>query len=295
MQRWIKVSDPDVYGGLSYASLANETLRLDYLTTTGPRIVGLYLNGVKGNLLASTPEVHWETPHGQYYLRGGHRLWTAPEDPFYTCPEEGLDVSMQEDGGVTLRSPIDASGLQKEITVRLDEGLVVLSHRITWHGIRPIEFAPWTITQLRLGGMAILPLSNQHGLAPNRNIVLWPYSDVNDARFELHNNAILLHGTAGQNAFKAGYKNSHGWIAYALGDVLFVKQFDLNAGNYADMNCNVEAYVKDVCLELEALGRLTLLPVGGSVSFEETWLVFAGEYPASWTGVQKVLDQLSQL
>ena len=43
---------------LPYASIENEYLRLDYLTTTGPRIIGLYVKGIEGNLLAEAPRVH---------------------------------------------------------------------------------------------------------------------------------------------------------------------------------------------------------------------------------------------
>src|SRR6266508_3123209 len=130
---------------LPFASLENEFLRVDYLTTTGPRIVGLYAKAVEGNLLAETAGVHWPTPHGEYYLRGGHRLWTAPEDPFYTCPENNMNVSLEK-STVTLKSEIDDSGLEKEITLCLNENHVELTHRVTWHGKEPIRLAPWAIT-----------------------------------------------------------------------------------------------------------------------------------------------------
>ena len=164
---------------LPFASIENEFLRLDYLTTTGPRIVGLYANGVEGNLLAETPDAHWPTPHGEFYLRGGHRLWIAPENLFYVCPEDNLSV-VEEKDKVILRSPVDAAGLEKEISFRLDENCVHLTHRITWHGEEPIEFAPWGITQLRTGGMAVLPLASSEGLMPDRNLVFWPYSQIRD-------------------------------------------------------------------------------------------------------------------
>ena len=279
--------------GLPFASLENEYLRLDYLTTTGPRIVGLYVSGVKENLLASTPEVHWETPHGEYYLRGGHRLWTAPENPFYTCPEDGLEV-LEKDDAVILKSPIDASGLQKEIAVRLDGNSVHLSQSVIWHGDQPMEFAPWGITQLRLGGMAILPLTNVDGLQPDRNLVFWPYSQIKDERLELQNDLVLLHGVTSEQAFKIGNRNNHGWIAYALGNVLFVKRFaQVVEGPYSDMGCNVEAYVKDVCLELETLGLSILLKPGESITLEEEWQVFTGDYPATLESARSIKNQLS--
>src|SRR5258707_15510805 len=101
---------------LPFASIENNFLRLDYLTTTGTRIIGLYVKGAQGNLLAETPDIHWSTPHGEYYLHGGHRLWTAPEDPFYTCPEEGLEV-IEDGDNIILRSLVDKAGLEKEITI----------------------------------------------------------------------------------------------------------------------------------------------------------------------------------
>ena len=233
---------------LPFASIENNFLRLDYLTTTGPRIIGLYVKGAQGNLLAATPDIHWSTPHGEYYLHGGHRLWTAPEDPLYTCPEEGLEVI--EDGDkIILRSPVDKAGLEKKITIQLDGNCVQLEHRVTWHGNEPITLAPWAITQLRLGGMVILPLSNADGLLPNRNLVLWPYSQIKDERLDLHEDFILIHGQAADHAFKIGNTNTHGWVAYALGSVLFVKRFAVNkTGRYPDFGSNVEAYVKDTVL-----------------------------------------------
>ncbi len=253
----------------------------EYLTTTGPRIIGLYAKGVEDNLLAETPNAHWATPHGEYFLRGGHRLWTAPEDSFYICPEDGLQV-VEENGGVTLRSDVDASGLEKEIAIRLDGSRVHLSQKVTWHGDELITLAPWGITQLRLGGMGILPLTVEtSGLAPNRNLVLWSYSSLKDERLELHDEFMLLHGKASEQAVKIGNRNTHGWIACAMGDALFVKRFDVEDGELPDLGSNVEAYVKDVCIEIETLGTLKTLNKNESVTLNETWEVIVGEFPAN--------------
>lgn len=280
--------------GLPFASLENEYLRLDYLITTGPRVVGLYVRGGKGNLLAVTPEVHWETPHGEFFLRGGHRLWIAPENPFFTPPEEDVTVT-ERNGGVVLHSAADASGLEKEIAMRLEANRVHLSHRITWHGSAPLELAPWGITQLRLGGMGILPLPDPvEGFTPNRNLVLWSYSRLNDDRLELYDDLILLHGRAAAQAFKIGAHNTHGWIACALGDALFVKRFMVQEGRLPDLGCNAEMYVRDVCLELETLAPLVTLQRGECVTHGETWQVFTGEYPATPEGARRVKQMLSE-
>ena len=77
---------------LPFASIENDLLRVDYLTTVGPRIIGLYAKQANIELLVQTPDIHWTTPHGEYYLYGGHRIWKAPENSFYNCPEDHVTV-----------------------------------------------------------------------------------------------------------------------------------------------------------------------------------------------------------
>ena len=277
---------------LQIASIENEFLRVDYLTTQGPRIIGLYAKKAGVDIFAKTPEAHWPTPHGEYYLHGGHRLWTAPEDPFYTCPEEDVSV-MADHNYVLLKSSVDASGLEKEISFQLDEDCVKLVHRATWHGREPIELAPWAITQLQLGGMAILPLSRSTGLHPNRNLVFWPYSRVNDERLEIHDDMIFIHGRASEESFKIGGYNSHGWIAYILDTVLFVKRFSIDPINpYPDLGSNVEVYVRDACLELETLGPLKILHPTESVEHEEIWEVRLGMFSNTLEDARIISRQL---
>jgi hypothetical protein len=268
----------DLYGH-PFATLENDHLRIDYLTDLGPRIIGLYAKGVEDNLFAVTPDAHWPTPHGEYHLHGGHRLWTAPENPFYTCPEDNVTITI-EANKVYLRSRMDASGLEKEISFQLEGNRVALAHQITWHGSDTIELAPWSVTQMRLGGMAILPQSSiDTGLHPNRNLVIWPYSRLRDERLNLQDEWILIHGRPDETALKIGNYNPYGWIAYAFEKVLFIKKFSPHPGNqYPDMGSNVELYVKDSCVELETLGVLSVLKSGDTIRHEEIWEVNLGEY-----------------
>ena len=90
------------YYGFPVRSLENPSLRLDYLTTSGPRLVRLVPAGTETNLLAETPDVSWETPFGVYHVRGGHRLWAAPQNDVRTAiPDNGppqieeIDVALR--------------------------------------------------------------------------------------------------------------------------------------------------------------------------------------------------------
>jgi hypothetical protein len=280
---------------LPSASIENEFLRVDYLTSVGPRIIGLYSKQAGIELLAPSPDIHWPTPHGEYYLYGGHRIWKAPEDSFYNCPEDNVTV-VKEKNRVTLRNNVDASGLQKEISFTLDENRVLLTHQLIWHGQGPIELAPWTITQVPLGGLAILPQSSlRAGSAPTRSLAIFPYAAITDPRLELHDDLILVHGRADPKAFKVGNYNPFGWAAYMLEKALFIKRFPVNEFRVLpDMGSNIEVYVRNLYLELEALGKLTWLKPGDSVTFEETWEVTPGTYFVNLEGARKIMKQLSQ-
>src|SRR5512143_3503004 len=90
-------SMPDFHG-LSTAILENEHIRVEYLTTAGPRIVGLSYHG-SPNLLADVYGMSSDTPHGKFHFLGGHRLWIAPEalDTTYYPDDSGLQVKAQTD------------------------------------------------------------------------------------------------------------------------------------------------------------------------------------------------------
>lgn len=279
---------------LPFDSIENDFLRLDYLTSVGPRIIGLYSKQADIELLAPSFDMHWPTPHGEYYLYGGHRIWKAPEDSFYNCPEDNVTV-VKQNNRVTLRNRVDASGLQKEISFTLDGNCVRLIHEIMWHGKNPIELAPWTITQVPLGGIAILPQASQHeGSAPTRSLALFPYTTIADSRLEVHDDVILVHGCADQKFFKAGSYNPFGWAAYMLERALFIKRFPV--GNFRmlpDMGANVETYVHDAYLELETLGELIWLNQAESTTFEETWEVIPGMYSINLEQARKIIRELS--
>jgi len=275
------------------AWIENDFLRLEYLTGVGPRIIGLYSKQADTELLAPSFDIHWPTPHGEYYLYGGHRIWKAPEDSFYNCPEDNVTV-IEDANTITLRNNVDASGLQKEISFYLDENRVLLTHQLIWHGADPIELAPWTITQVPLGGIAILPQPGIHeGSAPTRNLAMFPYASITDPRLELHDDLILVHGSADPKAFKLGSYNPFGWIAYMLEKALFIKRFPVyDFHTLPDMGSNAEVYVRDAYLELETLGALTWLKPGEAARFEESWEVRTGDYPLNLDGAKNIRTSL---
>ena len=270
---------------LPTAGLENEYLTLEYLTHAGPRIVRLIPRRLGQNLFAETPRQQLQSPYGPFHLWGGHRLWHAPETAARTyIPDDGgltvepLPPSVEGDG-VCLRYMEPYSGIHKEIRLRLaaDAPRVTLTHRLTNLGLWPIELAPWAITQLKIGGTAVLPTppeSDPEALLPNRMIALWPYSRWDDPRLRLGESVIEVLAQPLATPFKIGYLNLAGWAEYRYEGVTFRKRWTPQPERrHADYGCNVEVYASERHLELETLGPLTRLEVGEMAEHIEVWEV----------------------
>ena len=294
----VRPAAPDYHGRPTYR-LANDRLWVDVLATAGPRIVRLGLAGSPRNVLAETPDLGWETPHGRYELLGGHRLWFAPEDPDRVAVPDGTGLALEEGAdGVTLTGAAEsATGLVRSISLRLlESGSLELVHALRNVSPHPIELAPWSITQLPLGGRVLLPqapATQGHHVHPNRTLVLWPYTSWEDARFSPRDGLLTLAGDTGPN-LKLGYFNDAGWVGYVRDGTVLVRRFSAQPGRpHPDLGCNVETYIGTRYVELELLGPLALLEPGTSTSLIEEWSVERAEPADGDAGLRALAAHLA--
>ena len=293
------------FHGLPTGELANRHLTLEYLRGAGPRIVRLALAGTNENLLVELPDVTIPTSRGEYYLRGGHRLWHSPEATprSYLADDTGVGVEASGDVVRLVGPTEELTGIRKTVTIQLDADRpsVTVDHRLTNEGLWPVELAAWGITQLPLGGVAVLPQQvaalDGVGLGPNRQLVLWPYTRWADPRLQLADDYILLRADPLQPPCKVGYLNRQGWVAYLRGGVLFVKRFEPRADQpHTDFGCNAEFYCNDEFIEMESLGPLTRLEPGQSVDHRETWeLLAVGKVNGTLEGVRDLVAREKNL
>ncbi len=262
--------------------LENEHLRLEYLASAGPRLVGLSYHG-SPNLLADVFDITADTPLGKYSFLGGHRLWISPEsfEKTYIPDGSGLEVAQVPDGVNLTGLSEPVSGVRKSLLIELPgrRPAVRLTHTILNENPDPITLAPWALTMLRQGGTAILPQpqgnSDPAGLLPNRLLELWPYTRIHDPRLVLRDDFILLRAAPSLPPVKLGFASAAGWLAYWREGILFRKSFDLHPGAaYPDGGCNAETYCGDRFIELETLGPLVTLPPGQAIQHTETWELY---------------------
>lgn len=279
--------------------LENDSLRLEIARFIGPRILRLSLQGGP-NLLADLPDFVTDRPDGKaYHYYGGHRLWRSPEDLrlSYCLDDSPVEITPVENGlNITKRAEVD-SGIEKSIRVILPDNTAtaIITHQLKNLNSIPIKCAPWAITQLRAGGTAILPLNAADtGFLPNRNLVLWPYTNLADRNLRLGRGYILVNAEM-EAPFKVGFANSVGWLAYWLKGTLFVKyaSFQIEA-SYPDYGSSSECYSNSQFLELETLGPLQEIQPGDSIQHVETWQLFhAPARPENEADAIRLVEQLA--
>lgn len=291
------MEDSGDFYGRPTRSLGNDHLRLEYLAHGGPRIVRLMLGDSPENLLVELPQLSWQTPHGEFFIGGGHRLWHAPEafPRTYMPDNEGLAVLATPDG-LRLMMPADPAGIAKSLIIRLDptRAALTLEHTIENHGYWPITLAPWAITMLPPGGVAILPQppggSQTENLLPNRHMALWAYTRWDDPRLQLFDDYILIQGQPIMPPIKLGYFNRQGWLGYLRNGVLFRKRFTpLEDQPHPDGGCNSECFGHELFVEVETLGPLQTLDPGQATSHSEHWDVQRLDVPSTIEGVRQAL------
>lgn len=279
-ERQIRVEEGVLHGRRT-GIVDNGIVRVEFLLDAGPRIVRLELNERPHNVLSETPELSWPTKYGsRFEMIGGHRLWVAPEAPAdeQVPDNQPVDVSRRADGVEITGNTLTREGFRRQMVVAVDAATsgVRVHHKLTNESDCAHVAAAWAITALAVGGVATLPqptepVDGQQQL-PNRRLVLWPYSSLNDPRIELGDEAIRIHAKPAEGWLKLGYFSRSGLMSYDCCGVRFMKRFDVDdIAEHADQGCNAESFVCDEFVELESLGPLRSVAPGETIEHAETW------------------------
>lgn len=269
------------YGGWENCyRVSNDLVDLIVTGDVGPRIIRVGFVGEK-NLFKEYPDQLGKTSDKNWMIFGGHRLWHAPEAQPRTYFPDNEPVLVQEiPGGILVTQKLEpTTGLQKqmEITLASDAPEVQVKHILINHNLWSVDTAPWAISVLAPGGVAILPLPprgpHPDFILPTCRLSIWPYTNLGDDRWTLGERFILLRQDPGaKTPQKIGIFASGGWAAYANLDTVFIKHTPLQfEGVYPDMGVNFETFTNDAMLELESLGPVEPIPPKGQIDHIEHW------------------------
>jgi hypothetical protein len=263
--------------------VANGEVELVVTGDVGPRIIRYGFVGGQ-NLFKEYPDQLGKTREKEFQLRGGDRVWKAPEDHVATWAPDNVPVEITVTStGLVAQAPVEPlTGLQKEIEVSLAPSgtQVTVVHRIRNHSLFALEFSPWVLTMMAQGGVAItgFPPRGKHpiDLEVTNPLVMWAYTDLSDQRFTFTKKYLALRQDA-TNAIaeKIGLFNQDTWAAYVLNGEAFVKRAKADTDkSYPDFGCSFEMFTNNEFLEMETLGPLTKVASGGAVEQTEHWALY---------------------
>lgn len=264
--------------------LSNGTIEVIVTTDIGPRVIKYGFIDAE-NMFAELSGAGVRTELGEWKAWGGHRLWTAPEAMPRSYSPDNTPVAYRIEGGNSIRltQPVEPrTGIEKEMVITLDPkgSGVTVQHKLTNRNLWGVRVAPWALTILRDGGVAVLPQepyrSHDDYLLPARPLVLWHYTKLNDPRWTIGEKYIRLKVIeAMKEPQKIGIANKQGWAAYHRGETLFVKRFAYKDGaTYPDYGSNTEVYTAGSFIEIETLAPLADLEAGEAVGHVERWHLF---------------------
>jgi hypothetical protein len=283
MRASVSVQKVEYKGWTNCYRISNGEVELIVTGDVGPRIIRYGFVGGQ-NLFKEYPDQLGKSGETTFQMRGGDRVWKAPEDPIASWAPDNVAITVQiTPTGVIAREPVEPlTQLQKEIEVSLaPSGTgVTVSHRITNHSLFPLEFAPWALTQMAQGGTVVsgFPPRGHHpqNLEATNPLVMWAYTNLADPRWKFTRKYLTLHQDPNNSeAQKLGMFNQNTWAAYILNDEVFVKRTGADPSRqYPDFGCSFETFTNNEFLEVETLGPLTKVTPGKTVELVEHWGLF---------------------
>jgi len=276
----IKVEKTEYKGWKNCYRVSNGEVELIVTGDVGPRVIRFGFVGGQ-NLFKEFPDQLGKAGEGKFQLRGGDRVWKAPEDPVATWAPDNVPVEIiPTPTGLVARAPVEPlTMLQKEIEISMAPSgtAVTVSHRISNRSLFSLEFAPWVLTMMAPGGMAItgFPPRGRHpiNLEATNPLVMWAYTNLADKRWTFTKKYLALHqDPSNSDAQKLGIFNRDTWAVYLLNGEAFVKRATAESEKtYADFGCSFETFTNNEFLEIETLGPLTKVLPGQTVAQVERW------------------------
>jgi len=264
--------------------LTNESVELIVTTDVGPRILSCK-NHERENVLKVYPDQAGGQYEPDWRIRGGHRFWLAPEDLELSYHVDNEPVTAQQDattGEIVIDSfQTHPRRVRKTIGILLadDAPRVTLRHVITNEGDEPLVASAWALSVMAPGGLQIIPQpplgEHPRDLQPNRGMVIWPYTDLSDPRLTFGQKFWMLRQDEDYAPIKFGLSHKGDWVAYLLGESLFIKTFTHEEGvQYPDGGCNFETFSNSEMIEIESLSPIYNLAPGEAATHIEDWYLF---------------------
>lgn len=210
-----------------------------------------------------------------WQIRGGHRLWLAPESDLDDYCPDNSPITYRVEGDTVLLTQQEDPRLRivKEFAITLAGEQLHIRHRITNTGSAPLECSLWAISVMAPGGTEIIPLQRREGGATHCNRVsTWFYTDLGDPRVTYTRDQITIRQQPMDQRYKIGIGHPSGPVCYENNGTVFSIDYPvLPEKAYPDGNVSYETFCSRYMLEMETLSPLSTIAPGGIAEHPETW------------------------
>ncbi len=259
--------------------LENDLAELVITLDVGPRIIR-FAKKDGANVFKEYDGMLGKSGESEWMIRGGHRFWTAPEAAHSYAPDNvPVPHETPDEFTVKILSPANEQfGWQKEMTVSLsrDRAEATVHHKLRALTDFDSPISIWALSVMAPGGEAIIPQpprgEHPRDLLPDRKLILWPYTDINDPRYSWSEGMLTVKQDTEKGPTKIGLLHKLGWAGYRLGDTTFKKTIAHESGvHYPDGGVNFELFTNQDMLELESIAPLQKLTAGECSEHTEIW------------------------
>ena len=274
----------------------------------GPRVIYCGLVGKKNVFFCDLerktkcdkPEMEQFYGQGRFwYLYGGYRLWMSPEYLPVTYYPDNDEVEYVIKGDTVIFVP----PVQKENELQMlysltlsGDGKITVNNRLINFSHSRKQGAAWTLCVMSKNSYTFgLQTARDTGLLPNRTLVLWPYTKLNDKRITINDRLIAVkQDPDGDGALKVGFNNEAGTVITVTEDgTEFIQRYktDHKNGKYPDGGCSCEIYSCADFTESETLSPIQTILPGHSLDFSIEWeLKSINENGRDEKTLQRILD-----
>ena len=207
-------------------------------------------------------------------IRGGHRLWLAPESEKVYCPDNNpISYRFEGESLVLTQQEDPALKVIKEFILTFDGAKLQVKHRITNTGDAPLECALWAISVVAPGGTETINFERRDGGMDHwHRISMWDYTSLGDPRVTYTRDQIVIRHQPLEEKYKIGVGHPYGPVRYENGDTVFVKHFPVHTDKlYPDANVSFETFCSKYMMEIESLSPLGTIQPGGDMEHTEVW------------------------
>lgn len=271
------VRDPE-FGECLFAD--NGAVEIAIPLSYGIRVARLALCGGENLFFAQPADmVDLTTPEG-WRVRGGHRLWLAPESERVYYPDNEPVEWEAVDGGVRVTQPEDPwLRVRKRMTLRFGAGAQLrVVHSVENAGDSTLRCALWGISSMASGGVQRISLPRRSGgYDPLHHLSLWDYTSLSDPRATYELDGITLRHAPLEQRYKIGVGHPLGAVEYENAGVCFSLESELRPGTqYPDGGVSYETFMCRHMVEMETLSPLGAIAPGERMEHHEVWTLRKG-------------------